>query len=66
MNEALRSATKQFGFDGIDLVRCLQKLAAAHFSVHTHFNKERQLHSRFNFKLNRAAALAEWRQLLSV
>jgi hypothetical protein len=26
---------------------------------------ERHLYSRTNFKLNRAAALAEWRQLLS-
>ena len=57
---------KQFGFGGTDLVRCLQKFAAAYFSVHNHFIKERQLHSRFNFKLNRAAALAEWRQLLNV
>ena len=64
-NEVLRSAIKQFGFGGADLVRCLQKFAAAHSSVHNHFNKERQLYSRFNFKLNRAAALTEWRQLLS-
>ncbi|MFQ3302495.1 MAG: putative transposase, partial [Planktomarina sp.] len=27
--------------------------------------QERHLYSRTNFKLNRAAALAEWRQLLS-
>ena len=27
-NEALRSATKQFGFGGTDLVRCLQTFAA--------------------------------------
>jgi len=27
--------------------------------------QERHLYTRFNFKLNRAAALAEWRQLLS-
>jgi hypothetical protein len=27
--------------------------------------QERYLYSRINFKLNRAAALAEWRQLLS-
>ena len=27
--------------------------------------KERHVYSRDNFKLNRAAALAEWRQLLS-
>ena len=55
---------KQFGFGGTDLARCLQKFAAAHFSVHNHFNKERQLHSRFNFKLNCAAALTESCQLL--
>ena len=46
-------------------MRCLQKFAAVHSSVHNHFNQERHLYSRFNFKLNRAAALAEWRQLLS-
>ena len=32
-------------------------------SVHNHFNQEQHLHSRVNFKLNRAAALAEWRGL---
>jgi putative transposase len=41
----------------------LQKFAAIHSSVHNHFNQERHLYSRRNFKLNRAAALAEWRQL---
>jgi putative transposase len=34
-----------------------------HSAVHNHFNQERHLYSRENFKLNRAAALAEWRQL---
>jgi hypothetical protein len=29
------------------------------------FNQDRHLYSRTNFKLNRAAALAEWCQLLS-
>jgi putative transposase len=43
----------------------LQKFAAVHASVHNHFNAERHLYSRSNFKLNRAAALAEWRQLCS-
>ena len=38
---------------------------AVHSSVHNHFNQERHLYSRSNFKLNRTAALAEWRQLLS-
>jgi putative transposase len=43
--------------------RTLQKFASVHASVHNHFNQERGLSSRQNFKLNRAAALAEWRQL---
>jgi putative transposase len=43
--------------------RTLQKFAAVHSSVHNHFNQERHLYSRENFKLNRAAALAEWREL---
>ncbi|MGL5011581.1 MAG: IS6 family transposase [Paracoccaceae bacterium] len=44
-------------------MRTLQKFAAVHASVHNHFNQERTLHNRRNFKLNRAAALAEWRLL---
>ena len=44
-------------------MRSLQKFAAVHSSIHNHFNQERHLYSRSNFKLNRAAALAEWRQL---
>ena len=43
----------------------LQKFASVHSSIQNHFNKERHLYSRTNFKLNRAAAIAEWRQLLS-
>ena len=46
-------------------MRCLQKFAAVQSSVHNHFNQERHFYSRDNFKLNRTAALAEWRQLLS-
>ncbi len=41
----------------------LQKFASVHASVHNHSNLERSLISRAHFKLNRAAALAEWRQL---
>jgi putative transposase len=44
-------------------MRSLQTFAAVHSSIHNHFNQERHLYSRDNFKLNRAAALAEWRQL---
>ena len=46
-------------------MRSLQKFVAVHASVHNHFNTERHLYSRANFKLNRAAALAEWRGLLA-
>ncbi len=41
----------------------LQKFASVHASVHNHFNQERHLYHRKTFKLNRAAAVAEWRQL---
>lgn len=44
---------------------CLQKFAAVHASTHNHFNQERALYSRYNFKLNRNAALYEWRQLFA-
>jgi len=46
-------------------MRSLQKFAAVHGSVCNHFNQERHLNSRDNFKTNRTAALAEWRQLCS-
>jgi putative transposase len=44
--------------------RCLQEFAAVHSSVHNHFNQERHFYSQDNYKLNRTAALTEWRQLL--
>ena len=44
-------------------VRNLQKFAAAHASIHNHFNHDRHLNRRDIFKQNRSAALAEWRQL---
>ena len=43
--------------------KSLQKFASIHSSVHNHFNLERHLYRRENFKLNRSTALAEWRQL---
>ena len=45
------------------LLRSLQKFVSVHASVLNLFNSERSLQSRPNFKLNRAAALSEWRQL---
>ena len=44
-------------------IRSLQKFAAVHASIYNLFNSERSLNSRPIFKLNRAAALAEWRGL---
>jgi putative transposase len=44
-------------------MRSLQKFAAVHASIHNHFNQERGLSSRRNFKARRTAALSEWRQL---
>jgi putative transposase len=46
-------------------VRSLQMFVSVHASVTNHFNSERHLYSRANFKLNRAAALSEWRRLYS-
>ncbi len=42
--------------------KSLQKFATVHASIYNHFNQERHLYSRKNFKLNRSAALAEWRE----
>ena len=44
-------------------MRSLQKFAAAHASVHNHFNHDRSLERRPRFKSLRDEALAEWRQL---
>ena len=46
-------------------MRSLQKSAAVHAFVYNHLNQERSLSSRPNFKLNRAAVLAERRLLCS-
>ncbi len=43
--------------------RSLPKFASVHASVHNHFNKERHLSGRQNFKDRRDSALIEWRGL---
>ena len=43
--------------------KSLQKFTSIQLSLHNHFNQERHLYNRRTFKLNRSAALAEWRQL---
>lgn len=44
-------------------MRSLPKFVAVHSSVFSHFNQGRSLSRRDIFKLNRTAALAEWRNL---
>lgn len=44
-------------------MKSLQKFVAAHASVYNHVNQERSLTRRTLFEKNRAAALAEWRDL---
>lgn len=41
-------------------MKSLQKFASVHANVHNHFNQERHLVSRQEYKARRAAALAEW------
>ena len=45
-------------------MRSLQKFVSIHSSVFNHFNKERHLNSRDTFKVQREAALAEWRDFV--
>ena len=51
---------------GFRRMRSLQKFAAVQSSVCNHFNQERHLSTRQNFKLTLSAAFAEWQQLCSV
>jgi putative transposase len=44
-------------------IKTLQKFAAVHAAIHNHFNLDRHLIRRSVFKMNRSAALAEWRLL---
>ena len=44
-------------------MRSLKMFSAVHASIYNLFNSERSLTSRQNFKLNRTAAVAEWRGL---
>ena len=46
-------------------IKTLQKFASAHASIHNHFNHDRHLNCRDDFKQNRPAALEEWRQLVA-
>ena len=41
-------------------IRSLQKFTSIHSSIYNHFNQERHLTSRDNFKFQRDTAVAEW------
>ena len=43
----------------------LQKFSSVHASVHNHFNQERHLISRQDYKAQRSAAFSEWRAVMS-
>jgi len=44
-------------------IKTLQKFASAHASIFNHFNHDRHLTSRTEFRIARSAANAEWREL---
>jgi putative transposase len=46
-------------------MKTLQKFASVHGTVHNHFNQERHLISREQYKAQRSAAFAEWNALAS-
>ncbi len=44
--------------------KTLQKFAAVHASIHNHFNHQRHLTSRADFKRYRSSSLTEWQNLM--
>jgi putative transposase len=46
-------------------MKTLQKFASVHGTVHNHFNQERHLISREQYKARRSAAFSEWNTLAS-
>ena len=44
-------------------IKTLQKFVSAHASIFNHFNHDRHLTSRTEFRMARSAANAEWREL---
>lgn len=46
-------------------MKTLQKFTSVHANVHNHFNQERHLVSRQEYKRRRSAALAEWQNLVA-
>ena len=46
-------------------MKSLQKFASVHANIHNHFNQERHLVSRQEYKQRRSAAFAEWQSLMA-
>jgi putative transposase len=46
-------------------MKSLQKFASVHANFHNHFNQERHLVSRQEYKTRRSSALAEWQILMA-
>jgi putative transposase len=46
-------------------MKSLQKFVSVHANFHNHFNQERHLVSRQEYKTRRSAALAEWQSLMA-
>ena len=61
-NSHLPFRRREFAMQRFRLMRTLQNFSSVQASVYNHFNQERHLYSRHNFKLNRTDALNEWRQ----
>lgn len=59
-NSHLPFRRREYAMLKFRLQHSLQKFSAIHSSVFNHFNKERHLTSRHDFKLQRDAALVEW------
>ena len=46
-------------------MKTLQQFASVHASFHNHFNQDRHLICRQDYKARRSAALAEWKTLMA-
>ena len=46
-------------------MKTLQKFSSVHAAFHNHFNQDRHLISRHDYKVRRSAAQAEWRSLVA-
>jgi putative transposase len=55
--------TTRAGHAQVRRMKTLQQFASTHAALHNHFNQERHLISRQDYKQRRSAAPAEWRQI---